>query len=82
MATNPTGGRDASISRSSKTGIASLQERQSQMQTAGRQVLQQAYQDDPIDPTTGFPDSQQLIARLLFPLSHPRDATANPHGDV
>ena len=47
-----------------QTGNALLQARQLQMQVAGRNALQQAYQGVPIDPATGLPDSRALIANL------------------
>ena len=47
-----------------KTGNALMQGRQLQMQVAGRNALQQAYQNVPIDPRTGLPDSQALISNL------------------
>ena len=47
-----------------QTGNALMQGGQLQMQVAGRNALQQADQNVPIDPRTGLPDSEQLISNL------------------
>ena len=54
----------AQYSDIAKTGNALIQGRQLQMQMAGRQALQQAYQGVAIDPQTGLPDGKALIANL------------------
>lgn len=52
------------LAKSLQVGNALYAGRQRQMQVAGQQALAQAYQGVQIDPRTGLPDSQQLIANL------------------
>ncbi len=47
-----------------RTGNALIQGRAAQMQMQGRNALGAAYQSVPIDPHTGLPDSQKLLAAL------------------
>ncbi len=52
------------IGEVAKTGNALIQGRAAQLQMQARSALGQAYQGAPINPLTGLPDSQQLLARL------------------
>ena len=55
----------ASLGQAAQTGNALIGLRQNQLAVAGRQALASAYQNTPLDPSTGLPNTRALVQNLM-----------------